>query len=101
LLEVLQRLFDQGSSVVACPRAGWDDRAQPVAFPAGPQAWRSHNAGVIKVADWIIDLGPEGGVRGGEVIAEGTPEQVAKVKRSFTGSYLAPLLDRQLQPAPA
>jgi hypothetical protein len=48
---MLQRLVDQGNSVVACPRAGGDDRAQPVAFPAVPKAWRSHNAGVIKVAD--------------------------------------------------
>jgi excinuclease ABC subunit A len=47
---------------------------------------------MIKVADWIIDLGPEGGVRGGEIVAEGTPEQVVKEPRSFTGRYLAPLL---------
>ncbi|ANY19848.1 UvrABC system protein A [Tsuneonella dongtanensis] len=79
LLEVLQRLVDQGNSVVVI----------------------EHNLDVIKTADWIVDLGPEGGVRGGEVIAEGTPEQVAKVKRSFTGSYLAPMLERQLQTAPA
>ena len=54
-----------------------------------------HNLDVIKTADWIIDLGPEGGVRGGEVIAEGPPEVVAKAERSFTGKYLAPLLNRQ------
>jgi len=53
-----------------------------------------HNLDVIKTADWIIDLGPEGGVRGGEVVAVGTPEQVAKEPRSFTGQYLAPLLSR-------
>lgn len=53
-----------------------------------------HNLDVIKTADWVLDLGPEGGVRGGEVVAEGTPEQVAKVERSFTGGYLAPLLER-------
>ncbi|MGX7925251.1 excinuclease ABC subunit UvrA [Tsuneonella sp. HG094] len=79
LLEVLQRLVDGGNSVVVI----------------------EHNLDVIKTADWIVDLGPEGGVRGGEIIAEGTPEAVAKVKRSFTGSYLAPMLERQLQPAPA
>ena len=72
LLEVLHRLVDQGNSVVVI----------------------EHNLDVIKTADWIVDLGPEGGVRGGEIIAEGTPEQVAKVKRSFTGGYLAPLLSR-------
>ncbi len=53
-----------------------------------------HNLDVIKVADWIIDLGPEGGVRGGEIVAEGTPEQVAANARSFTGQYLAGLLER-------
>ncbi|WP_374589960.1 excinuclease ABC subunit UvrA [Novosphingobium sp.] len=72
LLEVLQRLADQGNSVVVI----------------------EHNLDVIKVADWIIDLGPEGGVRGGEIVAEGTPEQVVQVERSFTGRYLAPLLPR-------
>jgi len=70
LLEVLQRLVDQGNSVVVI----------------------EHNLDVIKVADWIIDLGPEGGIRGGEIIAEGTPEQVVKEPRSFTGRYLKPLL---------
>jgi excinuclease ABC subunit A len=54
----------------------------------------AHNLDVIKTADWIIDLGPEGGVRGGEIVAEGTPEQVVKAERSFTGQYLAPLLGR-------
>jgi len=47
---------------------------------------------VIKTADWVIDLGPEGGVRGGEIVAEGTPEQVAEAARSYTGQYLKPLL---------
>jgi excinuclease ABC subunit A len=51
-----------------------------------------HNLEVIKMADWIIDLGPEGGTRGGKVIAQGTPETVAKTKGSYTGQYLAPLL---------
>ncbi len=72
LLEVLQRLVDQGNSVVVI----------------------EHNLDVIKVADWIVDMGPEGGVRGGLVVAEGTPEQVAKNKASFTGGYLGPLLAR-------
>jgi excinuclease ABC subunit A len=72
LLEVLQRLVDQGNSVVVI----------------------EHNLDVIKVADWLIDLGPEGGVRGGQIVAEGTPEQVAANPRSFTGHYLAPLLER-------
>ena len=53
-----------------------------------------HNLDVIKTADWIIDLGPEGGVKGGMVVAEGTPEQVAAVKQSYTGHYLKPLLER-------
>ena len=51
-----------------------------------------HNLDVVKTADWIIDLGPEGGKAGGEVIAEGTPEQVARVRRSFTGRYLREML---------
>jgi excinuclease ABC subunit A len=51
-----------------------------------------HNLEVIKTADWLIDLGPEGGVRGGEIVAVGTPEAVAKEPRSYTGHYLAPLL---------
>jgi excinuclease ABC subunit A len=70
LLEVLHRLVEGGNSVVVI----------------------EHNLDVIKTADWIIDLGPEGGVRGGEIVAEGTPEQVVKEPRSFTGQYLAPLL---------
>ncbi len=66
LIEVLQRLVDAGNSVLII----------------------EHNLDIIKVADWIIDLGPEGGDRGGELIAEGTPEQVMKVKGSYTGQYL-------------
>jgi len=54
-----------------------------------------HNLDVIKTADWIVDLGPEGGVRGGEIVAEGTPEAVAANARSFTGRYLAPMLWKQ------
>jgi excinuclease ABC subunit A len=51
-----------------------------------------HNLDVIKTADWIIDMGPEGGSGGGTVIATGTPEQVAKVSQSHTGKFLAPML---------
>ena len=72
LLEVLQRLVDQGNSVVVI----------------------EHNLDVIKTADWVLDLGPEGGVRGGEIVAEGTPEQVSANKRSYTGGYLKALLAR-------
>nr|WP_315384878.1 excinuclease ABC subunit UvrA [uncultured Sphingomonas sp.] len=70
LLEVLHALVEQGNTVVVI----------------------EHNLDVIKTADWILDLGPEGGVKGGEIVAEGTPEQVAKVAGSYTGRYLAPLL---------
>ena len=51
-----------------------------------------HNLDVIKTADWILDLGPDGGVRGGEIVAVGTPEDVVKVERSYTGRYLAGML---------
>jgi excinuclease ABC subunit A len=51
-----------------------------------------HNLDVIKSSDWVIDMGPEGGFRGGLVVAEGTPEEVAKVKESYTGQYLAEIL---------
>jgi len=70
LLEVLHRLVDAGNTVVVI----------------------EHNLDVVKTADWIIDLGPEGGKAGGEVIAEGTPESVARSRRSFTGRYLRELL---------
>jgi excinuclease ABC subunit A len=70
LLEVLHALVEQGNTVVVI----------------------EHNLEVIKTADWVIDLGPEGGVRGGEVVAVGTPEVVAKANGSYTGHYLAPLL---------
>ncbi|MEM9086210.1 MAG: excinuclease ABC subunit A, partial [Pseudomonadota bacterium] len=72
LLEVLHRLVEQGNSVVVI----------------------EHNLDVIKTADWIVDLGPEGGVRGGEIVAEGTPEEVAEEPRSFTGRYLKPMLSK-------
>jgi len=77
LLEVLHRLVDQGNSVVVI----------------------EHNLDVIKTADWILDLGPEGGVRGGEIVAEGTPEAVAANARSFTGQYLAPMLGKDREAA--
>ncbi len=70
LLTVLNRLVDRGNTVVVI----------------------EHNLEVIKCADWIIDLGPEGGDKGGYLIAEGTPEQVAKVHNSYTGQFLKPLL---------
>ena len=70
LLEVLQELVDQGNTVVVI----------------------EHNLEVIKTADWIVDLGPEGGDGGGEIVASGTPEDVAKNPRSYTGQYLKPLL---------
>ena len=70
LLEVLHELVDNGNTVVVI----------------------EHNLEVIKTADWIIDLGPEGGDGGGELVAAGTPEDVAKVARSYTGQYLKPLL---------
>jgi excinuclease ABC subunit A len=73
LLEVIHRLRDHGNTVVII----------------------EHNLDVIKTADWVIDLGPEGGAGGGQIIAQGPPEQIAKSKASFTGRYLAPLLERR------
>ena len=66
LLDVLHRLRDDGNTIVVI----------------------EHNLDVIKTADWIVDLGPEGGSGGGEIIATGTPEQVAKIKKSHTGRFL-------------
>jgi excinuclease ABC subunit A len=54
-----------------------------------------HNLEVIKTADWIIDLGPEGGDGGGEIVAQGTPDDIAKVARSYTGQFLKPVLGRR------
>jgi excinuclease ABC subunit A len=71
LIEVLQQLVDQGNTVVII----------------------EHHPDIIKVADWVIDLGPEGGERGGELVAEGTPEQICRVPASYTGVFLAPHLD--------
>ncbi|MDP9149999.1 MAG: excinuclease ABC subunit UvrA [Myxococcota bacterium] len=72
LLAVLQRLVEAGNSVVVI----------------------EHNLDIIKCADWIVDLGPEGGARGGRLLAEGTPEDVARVRASYTGKYLAEMLRR-------
>jgi excinuclease ABC subunit A len=79
LLVVLQRLVDQGNTVVVI----------------------EHNLDVIKCSDWLIDLGPEGGEAGGWVIAEGTPERVARVEKSYTGQFLRPVLTghEALQPS--
>ncbi len=70
LLEVLQELVAAGNTIVVI----------------------EHNLEVIKIADWIVDLGPEGGDGGGEIVATGTPEEVARNPRSYTGQYLKPLL---------
>jgi excinuclease ABC subunit A len=71
LLNVLQRLADKGNSIVVI----------------------EHNLDVIKCADWIIDLGLEGGNQGGEIVAMGTPEDIAKSKKSYLTQYLKPLLN--------
>ena len=73
LLCVLHRLRDHGNTVVVI----------------------EHNLDVVKTADWIIDLGPEGGDRGGEIVAVGTPEQIASATHSHTGQYLSKLFDRR------
>ncbi len=73
LLDVLQRLVDKGNTVLVI----------------------EHNLDVVKVADWIIDLGPEGGKGGGNILCEGTPEQVSKNKKSFTATFLKKELERQ------
>ena len=72
LLEVLQRLVDAGNTVLVI----------------------EHNLDVIKQADWIVDLGPEGGEAGGEIVAIGTPEDVADVDDSFTGQFLRAILPK-------
>src|SRR5579884_2542186 len=77
LLQVLQRLTDGGNTVIVI----------------------EHNLDVIKSADWIIDLGPEGGNHGGEIVAQGTPEQVARVGDSYTGQFLSQILMAEDQPA--
>jgi excinuclease ABC subunit A len=77
LLGVLQRLVDNGNTVIVI----------------------EHNLDVIKQADWVIDLGPEGGNLGGEIVAQGTPEDVAKVARSYTGRFLRETLHLPAEPA--
>lgn len=72
LLKVLQRLVENGDTVLVI----------------------EHNLDVIKAADYLLDLGPEGGDKGGQIVAMGTPEEVAKVKESYTGHYLKPILER-------
>ena len=72
LLDVLHRLRDHGNTVVVI----------------------EHNLDVIKTADWLVDLGPEGGSKGGQIIACGTPEELSEMKQSYTGHYLKPLLER-------
>ncbi|MGH1026376.1 excinuclease ABC subunit UvrA, partial [Bacillus paranthracis] len=72
LLEVLQRLVESGETVLVI----------------------EHNLDVIKTADYIVDLGPEGGDKGGQIVASGTPEQVVKEERSYTGKYLKEILNR-------
>ncbi len=72
LVQILHRLAEAGNTILVI----------------------EHNLDVIKTADWIIDLGPDGGDAGGQIVAEGTPEQIVKVKRSFTGQYLKPILER-------
>ncbi|MGZ4140834.1 MAG: ATP-binding cassette domain-containing protein, partial [Actinomycetota bacterium] len=71
LLGVLHRLVEQGNTVLVI----------------------EHNLDVIKTADWVIDLGPEGGVLGGEIVAEGSPEDIARAPRSYTGRFLREVLD--------
>lgn len=78
LLGVLKRLVESGNTVIVI----------------------EHNLDVIKSSDWVIDMGPEGGFRGGTVVAEGTPEEVAKVKGSYTGQYLAEILATNRAAAP-
>ena len=73
LLDVLHRLVERGNTVLVI----------------------EHNLDVIKTADWIIDLGPDGGLRGGKIVASGTPEDVADVKESYTGQFLRPMLVRR------
>jgi excinuclease ABC subunit A len=72
LLEVLHELVETGNTVVVI----------------------EHNLEVLKTADWIIDLGPEGGDGGGEIVAAGTPEDIVREKRSYTGAFLKPVLAR-------
>ena len=71
LMDVLNKLANKGNSIIII----------------------EHNLDVIKLADWIIDLGPEGGSGGGEIIGEGTPEEISKIKKSHTGRFLKEMLN--------
>ena len=73
LLEVLHSLVEKGNTVVVI----------------------EHNLEVIKTADWIIDIGPEGGHKGGKIIAAGTPEDICAVKESYTGQFLSPIFEEK------
>ena len=72
LMDVMQRLVDKGNSIICI----------------------EHNLDVVRCSDWIIDLGPEGGDRGGEILVTGTPEEVAQQSSSYTGQYLARVLNQ-------
>jgi excinuclease ABC subunit A len=72
LLAAFRRLIDAGGSIVVI----------------------DHNLDVVKVADWVIDLGPEGGTRGGQIVGMGTPEQIARLAKSYTGKWLSRILPR-------
>ena len=75
LLEILQAFVNQGNTVIVI----------------------EHNLDVIKTADWIIDMGPEGGVKGGQIIAEGNPEQICEVSSSYTGNFLKHVINTKLK----
>ena len=75
LLEILQTFVSQGNSVVVI----------------------EHNLDVIKTADWIIDMGPDGGVNGGQIIAEGNPEKISEINTSYTGSFLKGIINNKLK----
>ena len=92
------------SHAAKCVRLGLREHGPTFIVPAKVEQGNSvvvieHNLDVIKTADYVLDLGPGGGVRGGEVVASGTPEQVVEVPESFTGQYLAPLLNRRVEAA--
>ena len=75
LLEILQTFVNQGNTVVVI----------------------EHNLDVIKTADWIIDMGPEGGVNGGEIIAQGSPEKIAQINTSYTGNFLKNIINNKFK----
>ncbi len=75
LIEILQRLVDSGNTIIVI----------------------EHNLDLIKTADYIIDLGPNGGDRGGEIIAKGIPEEISKIKESYTGQYLRKYLNKNIK----